>query len=157
MTKRTNTTKANYTFNHTDKKIFITRRFENAANIIGSDAYNKLVRLTKDFPTYSISIIEPKKKQGKVSYKGLTIDEMKRFVSTIGTDETALFNKVIEIAQNKTSPYAVIKKWFLNKYKEDYLNEIANAQNVILEAELDTLDNEINETEVDTEASDEAA
>ena len=157
MTKRTNTTKANFTFDHAKKIIFIPKRFANAANVIGSVAYNQLVKLTKDFPTYTISVIEPKKKQGKVSYKGLTIDEMKRFVATVGNDEALLFNKVIDIAQNKTSPYAVIKKWFLNKYKEAYLNEIANAQNDILEAELDALDNEINETEVDTEASDEAA
>lgn len=157
MTTRTITTKANFTLDHVNKIIYITKRFENAARIIGSDAYNQLVRLIKDFPNYSVSVIAPKKKQGKVSYKGLTIDEMKRFVATVGNDEALLFNKVIDIAQNKTSPYAVIKKWFLNKYKEAYLNEIANAQNDILEAELDTLYNEINETEVDTEASDEAA
>ena len=71
---------------------------------------------------------------------------MKRFVATVGNDEASLFDKVIAIAQNKTSPYAVIKKWFLNKYKEAYLNEIANTQNEILEAELDELDNEINDT-----------
>ena len=134
MTTRRITTKANYTFDHVNKIIYITKRFENAANIIGSDTYNQLVKLTKDFPTYSISVIAPKKKQGKVSYKGLTIDEMKRFVATISNDEASLFDKVITIAQNKTSPYAVIKKWFLNKYKEAYLNEIVNTQNDILEA-----------------------
>lgn len=151
MTNTTNTTKVNYKFDHAKKIIWISKRFSNAAEKIGSDAYNQLVLLTKDFPTYSIAVKEPKKKQGKVSYKGLTVNEMKRFVATIGKEESALFEKVINIAQNKTAPYAVIKKWFLNKYKKEYLNEIANVQEEILEAEHDELDNEVDVVEFDNE------
>ena len=147
MTNTRKTTKVNYTFDHGNKIIWISKGFSKAAEIIGSDAYKQLVVLIKDFPTYTILVKEPKKKEGKVSYKGLTLNEMRRFVGTIGNEESALFERVIAIAQNKTAPYAVIKKWFLKNYKEAYLNEIANVQDEILDAELDELNNEVDVVE----------
>ncbi len=150
MRKTTNTTKVQYTFNHANKVIKISKRFANAAEKFNSPEYKQFVQLVADFPTYSIEVVEIKKKENKVSYKGLSIDEMKRFIKSRSEEEAELFEKVITIAKNKTSPYAVIKKWFLKKYKEAYLNEVANAELDKLEAELDELDNEVNETTVNT-------
>ena len=150
MRKTTNTTKVQFTFNHAEKTIKISKRFANAAEKFNSPEYKKFVQLVADFPTYSIEVVEIKKKENKVSYKGLSIDEMRRFIKSRSEEEAELFEKVITIAKNKTSPYAVIKKWFLNKYKEAYLNEVENAQFDKLEAELDELDNEVNETTVNT-------
>ena len=145
MTKKTNTTKANYTFNHADKKIYISKRFSNAAETFNSTEYKQLVELVKDFPTYEIEVVEIKKKQNKVSYKGLSLDEMRRFVKLQSEEEAELFEKVIKIAESKPSSYPVIKKWFLKKYREAYLNELENATINKLEAELDELSNEISE------------
>ena len=145
MTTRTIKTKANFTFDHAKKIIFIPKRFANAANVISSVAYNQLVKLTKDFPTYTISVIEPKKKQGKVSYKGLTIDEMKRFISTRSQEESALFEKVVEIAKHRKGTYAITKKWFLNKYKEAYDKELEALK---LEMEIDELESELEDIEL---------
>ena len=49
---KNNTT--NYTINATQKVIIITKKFEKAANCIGSKEYNELVRLMNDFPTFEI-------------------------------------------------------------------------------------------------------
>ena len=107
-------------FNHAAKEIIITKAFEKAANKIGSTEYNELVKIRRDFPDYTIRRKEIAKKDNKKSFKGLTVEEMRRFLSTIGEADVKLFEKVCEIAEGKQGKYAVIKKWFLNNYKEAY-------------------------------------
>ena len=67
--------------------------------------------------TQSFDIIE---KENKKSYKGLSIDEMKRFINTRGEEEKQAFEKVLLIAEGKQGKYAMVKKWFLDNYKEIY-------------------------------------
>lgn len=129
-------------FNHATKEIIITKVFETEANVIGSAAYDELVKVRKDFPDYTIRRKEITKKENKKSFKGLTIDEMKRFVATVGEEEVKLFEKVCEIAENKQGKYAVIKKWFLNNYQEAYEKELENLK---LESELAELEAELEE------------
>ena len=123
-------------FNHATKEIIITKAFETEANVIGSAAYDELVRIRKDFPDYTIRRKEIAKKDNKKSFKGLTVDEMRRFLSTIGEADVKLFERVCEIAEGKQGKYAVIKKWFLHNYKEAYEKELENLK---LERELDEL------------------
>ena len=123
-------------FNHAAKEIIITKAFEKAANKIGSTEYNELVKIRRDFPDYTIRRKEIAKKDNKKSFKGLTVDEMRRFLSSIGEADVKLFEKVCEVAENKQGKYAVIKKWFLNHYKEAYEKELENLK---LERELDEL------------------
>ena len=130
------------TFNHAAKEIIITKAFEKAANKVGSTEYNELVKIRKDFPDYTIRRKEIEKNTSKQSHKGLTVKEMKRFISTRDEKEVALFERVCEIAENKQGKYAVIKKWFLNNYKEAYEKEIENLK---LESELAELEEELKE------------
>ena len=66
---KNNTT--NYTIKATQKEIIITKKFEKAANCIGSKEYNELVRLMNDFPTFEIRVkeIEKNNKKKKIKYK----------------------------------------------------------------------------------------
>ena len=130
------------TFNHVAKEIIITKAFEVEANSIGSPAYDELVRIRKDFPDYIIRRKEIARKDNKQSFKGLTVDEMRRFLSTIGEADVKLFERVCEIAEGKQGKYAVIKKWFLNNYKEAYEKELENLK---LERELAELEAELEE------------
>ena len=130
------------TFNHAAKEIIITKAFEKAANKIGSTEYNELVKIRKDFPDYTIRRKEIARKDNKQSFKGLTVEEMRRFLSTIGEADVKLFERVCEIAEGKQGKYAVIKKWFLNNYKEAYEKEIENLK---LESELAELEEELKE------------
>ena len=77
-------------------------------------------------------------------YKGLTVKEMKRFISTRDEKEVVLFERVCEIAENKQGKYAVIKKWFLNNYKDEYEKEIENLK---LVAELEEIEAAVEENE----------
>ena len=65
------------------------------------------------------------KKENKKSYKGLSIEEMTRFLSNRAEEEQEMFKKVLAIAANKQGKYAIVKKWFLDNYKEAYSEEIA--------------------------------
>lgn len=127
-------------FNHATKEIIITKAFETEANQIGSEAYKELVRLKKDFPDYTIKRKEIAKRENKKSFKGLTIEEMKRFLATVGEDDLKLFEKVCEIAETKQGKYPIIKKWFLNNYQEAYEKELENLK---LERELAELEAEL--------------
>ena len=132
------------TFNHAAKEIIITKAFEKAANKIASTEYNELVKIRKDFPDYTIRRKEIEKNTSKQSHKGLTVKEMKRFISTRDEKEVALFERVCEIAENKQGKYAVIKKWFLNNYKDEYEKEIENLK---LVAELEEIAAAVEENE----------
>lgn len=114
------------TFNHVAKEIIITKVFEKAANKIGSTEYNELVKIRKDFPDYTIKRKEIEKNTSKQNYKGLTVKEMKRFIATRSEKEVALFERVCQIAESKQGKYAVIKKWFLDKYQKEYDKELEN-------------------------------
>ena len=103
-------TTTNYTINAAAKKIIITKKFEKAANVIGSNEYKDLVTLMKDFPEFSIKVKEIKKKKGKKTYNGLTIKEMRRFIESRSENELILFDKVVEIAKQKKGSYAITKK-----------------------------------------------
>ena len=63
----------NYTINAAAKEIIITKKFEKAANVIGSNEYKDLVTLMRDFPEFNIKVKEIKKKANKKTYNGLTM------------------------------------------------------------------------------------
>lgn len=132
------------TFNHATKEIVITKAFEKAANKIGSNEYNELVKIRKDFPDYTIRRKEIEKNTSKQTYKGLTVTEMKRFIATRSEKEVELFEKVCKIADSKQGKYAVIKKWFLDHYQKEYDMELENLK---LETELEELAAAVEESE----------
>ena len=74
----------------------------------------------------------------------VSVKEMKRFISTRDEKEVVLFERVCEIAENKQGKYAVIKKWFLNNYKDEYEKEIENLK---LVAELEEIAAAVEENE----------
>lgn len=113
-----------YELNVAEGKIVITKVFQKKASVYGSNEYNVLVNLRRDLPDYQIEVKEIKKKENKKSYKGLNIDEMKRFINTRGEEEQQAFEKVLLIAEGKQGKYAMVKKWFLDNYKEIYVPEI---------------------------------
>lgn len=114
----------NYTINFEAEEIIITKRFGKAASQIGTPEFKVMQQLRKEFTGFSFVYKTIEKKENKKSYKGLSIDEMKRFVSTRTDEEIDMFEKVLALASNKQGKYAIVKKWFLDNYKEDYAMEI---------------------------------
>lgn len=114
-----------YAINFVAGEIIITKRFSKAAGIIDSDAYKTMLALRKDFPDFEIVIKPIEKKENKVTYKGLSIEEMKRFITANrDKEEQELFEKILKLQQGKKGKYATVKKWFLDNYKDIYTTEL---------------------------------
>lgn len=114
-----------YEINFETKEIIITKRFSKAAGVINSDEYKVMLALRKDFTDFTIKTKTIEKKENKVSYKGLSIEEMKRFIAANRSqEEQALFDKILRLQEGKKGKYAVVKKWFLDNYKEVYTTEL---------------------------------
>lgn len=115
----------NYTINFETEEIIITKKFGKAASQIGTPEFKIMQQLRKEFAGFSFAYKTIEKKENKKSYKGLSIEEMKRFLSNRSEKDAEMFEKVLEVAANKQGKYAIVKKWFLNNYKEVYSEEIA--------------------------------
>lgn len=114
-----------YAINFVAKEIIITKRFSKAAGVIDSDAYKIMLSLRKDFPDFEIVIKPIEKKENKVTYKGLSIEEMNRFITANRSEEEQeLFKKILKLQEGKKGKYATVKKWFLDNYKEIYTTEL---------------------------------
>lgn len=119
MTKSTG-----YTINFETGEIIITKKFAKAASKIGTPEFKDLQQLRKEFSEFKIVYKTIEKKENKKSYKGLSIDEMTRFLSNKPEEEQRLFEKVLIVAENRQGKYAIVKKWFLDNYKDAYSKEI---------------------------------
>lgn len=115
----------NYTINFETEEIIITKKFGKAASQIGTPEFKVMQQLRKEFADFSFTYKTIKKKENKNSYKGLSIEEMTRFLSNRAEEEQEMFKKVLAVAANKQGKYAIVKKWFLDNYKEAYSKEIA--------------------------------
>ena len=120
------TKSANYEINHIDETIIITKKFYKAAGILNSPEYKELMAIRRDNPNYKIVLREIKKKAGKKSYRNLTYDNMKTFITAWETDEEtrkqrlAQMDTVMELSKVQAGPYAYVKTWFLDLYGEAY-------------------------------------
>ena len=126
----------NYTINHVSKEIIITKSFAKAANVIGSIEYKEMLTLLQDFNGYSVSYKTIKTKENKVAYKGLSLRMMNLFFESririaeskedntveiaAVTKDLDNFVKVNLIAEGQQGKYAIIKKWFLDNFKDEY-------------------------------------
>lgn len=114
-----------YEINYAAKEIIIKKKFNKAAGVIDSVEYKIMIALRKDFADFTIKTKAIEKKENKVSYKGLSIDEMKRFITANrSVEEQELFTKILKLQEGKKGKYATVKKWFLDNYKKIYTTEL---------------------------------
>ena len=121
-----------YEINHGEKTIIVTKKFLKEAGIIGSDAYNDLARVRKDLPDFQIIPREIKEKKGKRTYGDLTYDRMKDFIMDYEGENSfavlAEYERVKQLSKAHSGPYAYVKKWFLNRYKDEFAQENKTAE-----------------------------
>lgn len=108
------------------KEIVMNRGFAKKAKNPKSKEYQALLKIMKQFPEYDVVERDKiKVSESKESYKGLTYDYMREFIKRHESAQTVdavlaeLENMIfISGCHSKAYRYPVIKKWFLNKYKE---------------------------------------
>jgi len=116
-----------FNLDHAAQQIIVTKSFLKEAGIIGSEAYNALVRVRQDLPDYKIVAREIAKKPGKKSYGKLTYERMAEHIEAKEEENApavlAEFERVKRLSQIQAGKYAFVKTWFLNRYKDDFQQE----------------------------------
>lgn len=102
---------ANISINYKKSTIEITKAFEKKARAFGSDEYNDLCRVKKEFPTYRLVI---KATRSSSTFKGMDYDFM---IEYIGKHENAEQRKAeFDKLRANDLAYGEIKQWFVSTY-----------------------------------------
>ncbi len=113
-------------FNHKNHTIEMTKKFYKASCKFGTEEYEIVFKMLEKFPTYKPVIKTTAKKTGtskKSCFKGLDYEFMESYIEKHDNDKKEIraeYDSKREIAKGNRSVngYAVIKKWFLEKYPE---------------------------------------
>lgn len=107
--------------NHENRQIIMDRTFAKNASDTRSAEYQHLQKVKQDHPTFDVIRKQIRKKQGKESYKGLTYEFMRDYISTHEPEDTvndmlAAFDEMLLISRCHSIRYPRIKKRFLGRY-----------------------------------------
>ncbi|MBR6800836.1 MAG: hypothetical protein IKM61_03705 [Eubacteriaceae bacterium] len=107
--------------NHENRQIIMDRTFAKNASDTRSAEYQHLQKVKQDYPTFEVIRKQIRKKQGKESYKGLTYEFMRDYISTHEPEDTvndmlAAFDEMLLISRCHSIRYPRIKEWFLKRY-----------------------------------------
>lgn len=128
---------------YVQKIIFINKPFATAAKVIGSKEYEELLTLRRDYPDYKVELRTITKNPHKQSHHGLTYEKMAEHITrSYKADKAQRLEELEDMkyrAGFQKGSYAIVKKWFLEKYGKDL--EIKHAD--LAEEPADTTDNVI--------------
>ena len=121
-----------YHIHHLGRTIYFRKSFLEAAGTRDTQEYQELMELQQMHPDFKLmpwNIAAPKKK--KESYKGLTLERMDAFLKWKYKNNQAEYDAVKSEFDgikgfcdefHKGTSGGNCKKWFLDRYKDDYLN-----------------------------------
>lgn len=111
-----------FTINHVKKQIVVSKAFLARASQLGTQEFEKVMELMEKLPGYTLTQKESiKKNPNKKTYRNLTYENMETY---IGANEKNPIAMLAEFQTVKTksciqpSPYAYVKKWFLEQYPD---------------------------------------
>ena len=103
--------------NHT---IEMNKTVSKAASIFGTDEYNALQAVRRDYPTFKVVTVS--KKRAKPEYKGLSYEYMEKYISAHDNEEKTIMAEYNVLRGKSESGidamadavcYADVKEWFL--------------------------------------------
>ena len=143
--------KKTFTYDFANKKILGTKAALKRASYEGSPENKELFEMLAKHPDFSVAEKEIQKNKSKSTYKNLTMDEMKDYISiqADARQKLLVFEAVKRIAKEKGAFYPLTKQWFLKTYP-DYTKsrayeeacERAEAEAATALAELESLDSD---------------
>ena len=106
-----------------DNAIILTKAYAKLAYTPGTKEFRELASLHKAFPDFPIEMRTANKNENKEKFTDLSVSRMERFIKCF-KDEKALkeFYNAKDFYTGTAGYYGKMKKWFLDKYKEEYLN-----------------------------------
>ena len=110
--------------NRTARTIEVTKSFDKAASRYGSDAYNALQQVRKDYPDFTVVVKTVRTKADH--FKGLTYDFMEKYIASHDDAEArmATFNDLRAKSDEallfgaEALSYGEIKAWFFKQFPE---------------------------------------
>ena len=105
--------------NHENNIIYCGKTFMKNASKYGTPEYNEFVGMKRDFPTYKVVIIEPKKAEAKMTFKGLTREFMEVHITRIygeDSEQYQEFENQKKLSEAYTNPYMYLRRWFAKAY-----------------------------------------
>lgn len=111
--------------NRTNRTVEVTKSFDKAARRFGSEAYNALQQVRKDYPDFAVVVKAARTKTDHM--KGLTYEFMAKYIASHDDDQQTNM-KMFDDLRGKSEeaelfgiagvPYSEIKAWFLRTYPE---------------------------------------
>ena len=103
--------------------IVMTKAFAKLAYTPGTEEFGYLAELHKAFPDFKIVMRTAKENKSKEKFTDLSVPRMELFIKSFkGEKELVEFRNAQAFYKGTTGYYGMKKKWFLDKYKEEYLN-----------------------------------
>ena len=110
--------------NRNSRTIEVSKSFDKAASRYGSDAYNALQQVRKDYPDFAIVVKTVRTKADH--FKGLTYDFMEKYIASHDDAEArmAAFNDLRATSDEavafgaEAASYGEIRAWFFKQYPE---------------------------------------
>ena len=122
--------------NMNKKTIELTKAEMKNALVFGTDEYNNLQIVRRDYPDYKV--VEIKAKKNTSDFANLKMDDIKAYVEKYGTDEQKeLFSFITKRTVGEDGeycepqPFFQIKAWFLNEFPEIKESRKAYRQKVV--------------------------
>lgn len=113
-----------YEVSHENHVIIVTKQCLKLAGVIGSEAYRDLAQARQDYPDYPIVQREIAKSPRRMAYGRLTYKEMEiHIIAKEGDNADKVleeFERIKNLSKSYPGSYLYVKKWFLNKYADDF-------------------------------------
>ena len=113
------------TINFASQVIELTSAEMKEAQKYGSELYNQVCKIRRDFPNFKVKEVKSKAKKSKNDFGDLNMKTIKVYVEKHGTEEQkANFKFISQKSINEDGEYVEaqsffeIKKWFLNEFPE---------------------------------------
>ena len=110
----------NHTIDYMNKTVILSKSFyEKACNINNATEFDEMKKLRAEFPDFTFTVKQIKKKAGKTTYRNLTYGNMEIYIRANEENPAAMlaeFQTVKAKSCIQSSPYAFVKQWFLKQY-----------------------------------------
>lgn len=116
-----------YEINPIEKTITLSKKFLKGASVMGTPEYKELKKIQKDNPDFELVVREIKQKEDKITYNELTYAVMESIIKETSEANDTKMADYIAIKKfyegNKATMYGHVKAWFVQNYKEAYLEK----------------------------------
>jgi len=108
------------------KVILVSRSTLIAAGQFGTPEFHQMMAMRQEFPGYEFREQKIERNPDKRTYGNLTYKVMGEFIASHETDEIAKaaalkeYEAVKALSKTQRAAYAYVKKWFLDKYGEEF-------------------------------------